>query len=89
MKNINKVAHLLAQKQYTEHRNFLAAECKAMLAKGKTRTEMDAYLQEVVTEGRVKSLQLLILLDRLPPIRTIFPLFEKNSNNQRTKEFSK
>jgi hypothetical protein len=26
----------------------------------------------------------LILLDRLPPIWRIFPLFEKNSNNQRT-----
>jgi hypothetical protein len=27
--------------------------------------------------GAVKSLQLLILLDRLPTIRTIFPLFKK------------
>lgn len=37
MKNINKVAHFLAQKQYADHRDALAAECKAMLAGGRTK----------------------------------------------------
>ncbi len=41
------MAHLLAQKQYAEHRDFLAAECKAMLAEGKTKTDIDAYLADV------------------------------------------
>lgn len=47
MKSINKVAHLLAQKQYAKHRDFLTAECKAMLVKGKTRTDINAYLIDV------------------------------------------
>jgi hypothetical protein len=47
MKRVNKMAHLLAQKQYAEHRDFLAAECKAMLAEGKTKTDIDAYLADV------------------------------------------
>lgn len=50
MKRVNKVAHQLAQKQYAARRDALVAECKAMLAKGKTRTDIDAYLTEVGAE---------------------------------------
>ena len=39
----------MTQKQYADHRNALAAECKAMLAEGKSRTDIDAYLADVGT----------------------------------------
>jgi hypothetical protein len=40
MKSINRGAHQLAKKQYEKHRSFLIAECKAMLAAGKTTADM-------------------------------------------------
>lgn len=47
MKRVNKVAHLLAQKQYADRRDALVAACKEMLTIGKTRSDIDIYLADV------------------------------------------
>ncbi|MEO6421422.1 MAG: hypothetical protein ABIR84_01690 [Candidatus Nitrotoga sp.] len=51
MKSINRVAHQLAQNQYEELRSVLIAECKAMLAAGKTKADIDSYFLDVQARG--------------------------------------